>query len=103
MKDLGLLEQAARQEQVTVNDVVLALTGGALRRYLGQRGELTGRSLTADRVEDPWQLAGALRAEEAEFTWRYAKRPRRGRRTAPTRAQARRTGADGSRAALQEA
>lgn len=246
---LPAVKQAARQEQVTVNDVVLALMGGALRRYLDQRGELPGRSLTAavpiglaseggaqpgignrwavmatslatnvadpverlhkiaasaragksvqeaigpgpwmslpdvppvlvsaaargyaglrladlhptivnvvisnvrgapvplyfagarmlanypagpiadgfglnvtvisyldsldfglsvcpDRVEDPWQLADALHAEEAEFTWRYAKRPRGGRRTAPARAQARRTGTDGSRLALKEA
>jgi diacylglycerol O-acyltransferase len=242
---LPAVKQAARQERVTVNDVVLALTGGALRRYLDERGELPGRSLTAavpvglasepgaqpgtgnrwavmvaslatdvadpverlhkiaasaqagksvqraigpgpwmdlpdvppvlvaaaargyaglrladfhptivnvvvsnvrgspvplyfagarmlgnypagpvadgfglnvtvisyldsldfglsvcpDRVEDPWRLADALRAEEAEFTWRYAKRPRGGRRTAPARARARRTDADSSRAA----
>lgn len=44
---LAAAKAAARQEHVTVNDVVLALTGGALRRYLGQRGELPSRSLTA--------------------------------------------------------
>ncbi len=52
---------------------------------------LYGEAGCPDRVEDPWQLADALRAEEAEFTWRYAKRPRGGRRTAPARGQARRT------------
>ena len=44
---LATVKAAARQEQVTVNDVVLALTGGALRRYLGRRGELPARPLTA--------------------------------------------------------
>jgi diacylglycerol O-acyltransferase / wax synthase len=44
---LAAVQAAARQEHVTVNEVVLALTGGALRRYLDQRGELPGRSLTA--------------------------------------------------------
>lgn len=44
---LAAAKAAAHQEHVTVNDVVLALTGGALRRYLDQRGELPSRSLTA--------------------------------------------------------
>ena len=44
---LAAAKTAAHREHVTVNDVVLALTGGALRRYLDQRGELPSRSLTA--------------------------------------------------------
>jgi diacylglycerol O-acyltransferase / wax synthase len=44
---LAAVKAAAHQEHVTVNDVVLALAGGALRRYLDQRGELPSRSLTA--------------------------------------------------------
>lgn len=44
---LTAAKAAARREGVTVNDVVLTLVGGALRRYLGERGELPGRSLTA--------------------------------------------------------
>lgn len=31
----------------TVNDVILAVVGGALRKYLGDKGELPGESLTA--------------------------------------------------------
>lgn len=41
---------------VTVNDVALAVCGGALRRYLHDRGELTERSLTAAA---PVSVAGA--------------------------------------------
>lgn len=44
---LGPVKAVARAEQVTVNDVVLALTGGAFARYLADRGELPRRSLTA--------------------------------------------------------
>lgn len=44
---LAPVKEAAHREGVTVNDVVLAVTGGALRRYLDERGELPRRSLTA--------------------------------------------------------
>lgn len=44
---LASIKGLARQQKVTVNDVVLALAGGALRRYLQDRGELPPRSLTA--------------------------------------------------------
>lgn len=42
---LAPVKAAARQEGATVNDVVLAITGGALRRYLDSRGELPDRPL----------------------------------------------------------
>jgi diacylglycerol O-acyltransferase / wax synthase len=44
---LGGTKKIAHREGVKVNDVVLALTGGALRRYLQERCELPDRSLTA--------------------------------------------------------
>jgi len=49
---------------VTVNDVILAAAGGALRAYLTERGELPDRSLLAgvpiasDRPGDPPRLSG---------------------------------------------
>jgi diacylglycerol O-acyltransferase len=49
---------------VTINDIVLALVGGALRRYLAAQGELPGRSLIAgvpvasDRPGDDVRLKG---------------------------------------------
>lgn len=49
---------------VTVNDVILAATGGALRAYLAQRGELPAKSLiagvpiSADKPGDEPRLAG---------------------------------------------
>jgi diacylglycerol O-acyltransferase len=49
---------------VTVNDVVLATVGGALRRWLAERGELPDRSLVAgvpvssDRPDDVQRLGG---------------------------------------------
>jgi WS/DGAT/MGAT family acyltransferase len=52
---LGPVKRLARQEGLTVNDVVLAMTGGALRRYLADRGEAPGRSLIA---AVPVSLAG---------------------------------------------
>jgi WS/DGAT/MGAT family acyltransferase len=44
---LGPVKRAARAAGAKVNDVVLALTGGALRRYLEERGELPDRPLVA--------------------------------------------------------
>lgn len=43
---LAPVKEAAHREGVTVNDVVLAVTSGGLRRYLEGRGERPGRSLT---------------------------------------------------------
>lgn len=44
---LAPLRAIAAAREVTVNDVVLALVGGALRRYLGARDELPDKALLA--------------------------------------------------------
>ncbi len=44
---LAPVKAVAKAEGVTVNDVVLAVTSGALRRYLDERGELPDRPLVA--------------------------------------------------------
>jgi WS/DGAT/MGAT family acyltransferase len=44
---MARLRAAATQQQVTLNDVVLAVVGGALRRYLAAREELPERALLA--------------------------------------------------------
>ncbi len=44
---LAEVRALARSRGATVNDVVLALTAGALRRYLGDRGALPDKPLTA--------------------------------------------------------
>jgi diacylglycerol O-acyltransferase len=41
------IKEVQRAHGVTMNDVVLAVVGGALRRYLASRGELPTRSLVA--------------------------------------------------------
>ncbi|MFC8381915.1 wax ester/triacylglycerol synthase family O-acyltransferase [Nocardia sp. NPDC057272] len=45
--DLGAIKEIKAAFGVTVNDVVLAVVGGVLRRYLDERGELPDRSLIA--------------------------------------------------------
>ena len=45
--DLGLIRRIAQQCEVKINDVVLALCGGALRRYLAERGALPDKPLIA--------------------------------------------------------
>ncbi|GGB46152.1 diacylglycerol O-acyltransferase [Flexivirga endophytica] len=45
--EIGRFRQVAKSCNVSFNDVVLAVCGGALRRYLGELDELPDRSLTA--------------------------------------------------------
>ncbi|MEU4647228.1 WS/DGAT/MGAT family O-acyltransferase [Nocardia fluminea] len=45
--DLGAIKEIKAAFGVTVNDVVLTVVGGVLRRYLDERGELPDRSLIA--------------------------------------------------------
>jgi diacylglycerol O-acyltransferase len=40
------LRNLAKAAECTLNDVVLAICGGALRRFLGERGDLPEKSLT---------------------------------------------------------
>lgn len=44
---LAPLQAIAAAQEVTLNDVVLAIVGGALRRYLGERDALPGKPLLA--------------------------------------------------------
>jgi WS/DGAT/MGAT family acyltransferase len=44
---LAAVKEIRKRHDVTVNDVVLAITGGAVRRYLEARGELPKKSLVA--------------------------------------------------------
>ncbi|NJS36615.1 MAG: wax ester/triacylglycerol synthase family O-acyltransferase [Brachymonas sp.] len=44
---LTRLKEVADAANCTINDVVLAICGGALRRFLDERGQLPGKSLTA--------------------------------------------------------
>ncbi len=44
---LDRIQAIARKADVSVNDVFMAICGGALRRYLGEQGLLPSRSLTA--------------------------------------------------------
>lgn len=44
---LPAVKRLAHREGVTVNDVILTLTGGALRRYLDESGALPSHALTA--------------------------------------------------------
>ena len=53
---LAAVKEVRKHFDVTVNDVVLALTGSAIRRYLLERGELPKHSLVAT-------IAVSLRAE----------------------------------------
>ena len=52
------IKEVQRAHGVTMNDVVLAVVGGALRRYLEARGELPARSLVAG-VPVATDVAGA--------------------------------------------
>lgn len=64
---LAPVRRMARAEDATVNDVVLMLLGGALRRYLAAQDDLPDRSLTAV-VPVGLQGGSAGNAWEARFT-----------------------------------
>src|SRR5262245_2277589 len=64
---LAAVKEIRKRFDVTVNDVVLALTGGAVRRYLEARGELPKKSLIAviavpARTEGDTALEAGVRA-----------------------------------------
>lgn len=46
--DVGRLKAVAKAADGSINDVFLAICGGALRRYLAEQGHLPGESLTAN-------------------------------------------------------
>lgn len=46
--DLPRIQRLAHSREATVNEVVLTLCGGALRRYLGERGALPDKALIAN-------------------------------------------------------
>jgi diacylglycerol O-acyltransferase len=69
--DLATIKQVKNATGTTVNDVVLTVSGGALRGYLEHRGELPETSLLATvpvSVRDSSQRAGGANKVSALFT-----------------------------------
>ena len=63
----------ARVPGATVNDAVLAVCGGALRRYLDARGELPAASLTALAPFVTRDGDAALQGDRADVSWLHVR------------------------------